>query len=256
MSAAGANVPGCQDRGVWLARRMPDIALICGSVLAALFLAESAGAAQTLSFKVAAGAAPQTIAEFADEANVQIIYKWDDIAAIKTPAVVGSYELREALRVLLAGTGLTFELVDSGSVVIFERQRSRGRAERVGDAAVVETPAKEPVTVVVDASRMPGDIVAVIGADPLKVGREDIEHSPVTTTPDLLAMLPQNFGGGPNENTVKGEYAETNSGMGSGVNLRGLSDGATVVLLNGRRLSPSGTAGAFVDISTPRASMK
>ena len=45
-----------------------------------------------------------------------------------------------------------------------------------------------------------------------------------------------------------GTEAQTNSGLGTGVNLRGLGAGATLVLMNGRRIAPSGTAGVFVDI--------
>jgi iron complex outermembrane receptor protein len=61
--------------------------------------------------------------------------------------------------------------------------------------------------------------------------------------------LPQVFGGGPSQDTVLGREAGTNSARGSGVNLRGLDAGATLVLLDGRRLAPSGTQGVFEDIS-------
>jgi hypothetical protein len=82
----------------------------------------------------------------------------------------------------------------------------------------------------------------------LIAGRDEIEQAGLTTTTELVNTLPQNFCGGPNENTVRGNGAETNSGLGSGMNLRGLSDDAALVLFNGRGLAPSGTAGAFTDI--------
>jgi outer membrane receptor protein involved in Fe transport len=79
--------------------------------------------------------------------------------------------------------------------------------------------------------------------------RGDINASPAATVQDLLRTLPQTFGGGPTEDThyFSGE-AGTNSGLGSGVNLRGLGARATLVLINGKRLAPSGTEAAFADI--------
>src|SRR6185437_5563636 len=65
----------------------------------------------------------------------------------------------------------------------------------------------------------------------------------------LLQTLPQVFGGGPSEDTQIGREAVTNSTKGSGINLRGLDAGATLVLINGQRTAPSGTAGLFSDIS-------
>jgi len=57
------------------------------------------------------------------------------------------------------------------------------------------------------------------------------------------------FGGGPTQDTVLGREARTNSARGSGVNLRGLDAGATLVLIDGKRMAPSGTEGVFEDIS-------
>jgi hypothetical protein len=100
------------------------------------------------------------------------------------------------------------------------------------------------------AARPPSAGIPDLGASirSLIAGRDEIEQAGLTTTTELVNTLPQNFCGGPNENTVRGNGAETNSGLGSGMNLRGLSDDAALVLFNGRGLAPSGTAGAFTDI--------
>src|SRR5262249_47998635 len=83
----------------------------------------------------------------------------------------------------------------------------------------------------------------------LQFGRVDIERSGFATAQDFLHTLPQVFGGGPNLNTVLGREVQTNSNVGVGVNIRGLDAGATLVLIDGRRIAPSGTEGAFDDIS-------
>ncbi|MBL4838703.1 MAG: TonB-dependent receptor [Kordiimonadaceae bacterium] len=74
-------------------------------------------------------------------------------------------------------------------------------------------------------------------------GRQDIEQTGVSTVPQFIQTLPQNFGGGISENGGAG-----NVNGGSGINLRGLGNDSTLVLLNGRRLAPAGV-GNFVDIS-------
>jgi iron complex outermembrane recepter protein len=82
--------------------------------------------------------------------------------------------------------------------------------------------------------------------------RADIEQSGIGTTEQFLQSLPQNFGGGNSASTVGGilggEESNFNYGHGTGVNLRGLGNDSTLVLVNGRRVAPAGV-GSFVDIS-------
>src|SRR5262249_22417493 len=89
-----------------------------------------------------------------------------------------------------------------------------------------------------------------LGASLIRLDRLDIEHSGFATTQDFVRTLPQVFGGGPSEDTsVIGREEPTNATKGSGVNLRGLDAGATLVLIDGQRVAPSGGTGLFVDIS-------
>jgi len=89
----------------------------------------------------------------------------------------------------------------------------------------------------------------LLGAQTIQLGLNEIERSGLATTEDFLRTLPQVFGGGPTQDTVLGREAGTNSAHGNGVNIRGLDAGATLILIDGKRIAPSGTAGAFDDIS-------
>jgi outer membrane receptor protein involved in Fe transport len=83
----------------------------------------------------------------------------------------------------------------------------------------------------------------------ISLNREEINGSGAATVQDFLRTLPQTFGGGPTEDThFVGSEAQTNSGLGTGINLRGLGARATLVLLNGKRLAPSGSEGEFADV--------
>jgi iron complex outermembrane recepter protein len=82
--------------------------------------------------------------------------------------------------------------------------------------------------------------------------REVIEASGAGTLQQFIQMLPQNFNGGAAENTVQsvaGGGNAANTVQGTGVNLRGLGNDATLVLVNGHRLAPGNVSGNFVDLS-------
>ncbi|MEQ1595492.1 MAG: TonB-dependent receptor [Casimicrobium sp.] len=87
-------------------------------------------------------------------------------------------------------------------------------------------------------------------ASPVQIiTREDIERSGAQTVSDLLQKIPSNNGGAFNESSLNSFAAGS-----SAVSLRGLGPQATLILLNGRRLTNYGFAvGAqtvFVDLNT------
>ena len=82
--------------------------------------------------------------------------------------------------------------------------------------------------------------------------RDVIEASGAGTLQQFIQMLPQNFNGGASESTVQsvaGGGNAANTVQGTGVNLRGLGNAATLVLVNGHRLAPGNVSGNFVDLS-------
>jgi iron complex outermembrane receptor protein len=106
--------------------------------------------------------------------------------------------------------------------------------------------------VVVTGTHIKG--VAPVGAPLLTIDNAEIQESGYTTTEDLIQSLPQNFRGGAGAATADANFQSgTNAGyniaFGSGVNLRGLGNTATLVLVNGHRVASSG-GGYFTDIST------
>src|SRR5262249_33688079 len=148
-----------------------------------------------------------------------------------------------ALKSMLEGTNLTFNFVDEHSLAITPRKasflarlwhRPRTRSRHVPDDDDLEQ-------VLISGSTENGT-QPLLGAQTLQLGRSEIERSGLATTEDFLRTLPQVFGGGPSQDTVLGREAKTNSAQGSGVNLRGLDAGSTLVLIDGRRIAPSGTA--------------
>ena len=102
--------------------------------------------------------------------------------------------------------------------------------------------------VTVTGSRIRG--VAPVGSPVISLGREDLNLSASSTVADFLKEIPQVVGTGIDETRfVSTGINASNASRATAINLRGLSPAATLVLLDGHRVTPSGTAGAFVDSS-------
>jgi iron complex outermembrane receptor protein len=102
--------------------------------------------------------------------------------------------------------------------------------------------------VTVTGSRIRG--VAPVGSPVISLGREELDLSSASTVADFLKEIPQVVGTGIDETRfVSTGINASNASRATAINLRGLSPAATLVLLDGHRVTPSGTAGAFVDSS-------
>lgn len=107
----------------------------------------------------------------------------------------------------------------------------------------------EAEEIMVTGSRIRG--VAPVGAPTIALGRTELSTTTASTVADFLKEVPQIVSTGIDETsfTTTGVSA-SNVSRASAINLRGLSPVATLVLVNGHRVTQSGTAGAFVDPSS------
>ena len=118
----------------------------------------------------------------------------------------------------------------------------------VGGAVLIAAPAQAAdVTVQVTGTNIRR--VDTETASPVQViSREEIDRSGLSTISDVIRVLPVNNNGTISEGFTNGFAAGS-----SGVSMRGLGVGATLVLLNGRRLAPYGLADdgqrTFVDLN-------
>ena len=68
-------------------------------------------------FRIASQPLPDAIREFTRQAGVQVRTE-AEIPAVHSPGVVGRFTAQEALRRLIAGTGLTAEVVDDRTLAL------------------------------------------------------------------------------------------------------------------------------------------
>lgn len=241
---------------------------------------------EPIAFSIVAQSMRRALKEFASQSHLQLVYETGDLnSAPPAPPVTGAYTPQAALNRLLANTNLNYAFVNDKTVSIrvadasappvntalatdpdstprnIRQRRSSSSVDT--DQSQPETPPASAVkevksdnkkhetvtleeVVVVTGSHIRGGVST--GSPMLVIGKDEIARSGYASLRDVLLDLPQNSGSGIGENTTVVPYGNVSNGYAATVNLRGLGSNATLVLLNGHRLAPTGVGGA-VDIS-------
>jgi iron complex outermembrane receptor protein len=130
--------------------------------------------------------------------------------------------------------GATSLLALSMPATVFA-QEAPGEAEVVAD------------DIVVTGSRIRG--VVPVGGNLITMDRSKIELSSAATATELLREVPQVVNLGADDSHKGSQGAQANTAFASGVNLRGIGGSSTLLMLNGRRIVPSGGQGQYTDPS-------
>ena len=179
----------------------------------------------------------------AQQSGTQIIAATDLVDGIRAPALKGRYLPDEAAAQLLRGSRLRAVVV--GNTLVVQRAEPGQEGNQV---------AQSEGEILVTGTRIRGS--GPVGVSVITLDRSDITKGGFATTQQIVQSIPQNFAGGANENTTGLLSAAGNGNVsrGSGVNLRGLGQTSTLVLINGDRPPLGGISGTFADISVIPAS--
>ncbi|WP_066799616.1 TonB-dependent receptor domain-containing protein [Sphingomonas soli] len=101
--------------------------------------------------------------------------------------------------------------------------------------------------ITVTGSRIRG--IEPVGSNVIGIDSAQILEEPVVSTNDLLRRVPQVVSLGANRAGGSAQNGAANATRGAGINLRGLSTNATLLLYDGKRFPPMGTQGQFTDPS-------
>jgi len=203
-----------------------------------------------VSFNLPSGEFPEVILEFYRQSKIEVLFlAKDSLSAIHTQPVVGEYEPREALDIMLRGTGLVYNFATEHSVSIKqlpppeEPPPPPKKIEHHGASGPQTFHGGEMELVTVTGSLIRGalDVRAPI----VDVTPKDLSFAPFPTIQDALYELPMVSLDVPREDLG----INNNYNFGAAINLRGLGVGATLTLVNGRRQPLSGSTSDFVDVS-------
>jgi len=219
----------------------------------------------------------KALAQFGAQAHVQIMLDPKTAEGRTAPAVKGTLIARIALQTLLGGSGLSYTARNNtvtiaraaapGVAASEPFRLAQGQSPSEGsNGPESQNPPISPYTgqsssgngrdaLVLEEVVVTGTHISGVkdSSSPLTVvTRDEIARSGVGSTEDVVRLLPQNFGGGITNLSGGPVYGGDGSGNnlsnGTGINLRGLGNDSTLVLVNGRRLAPAGL-GDFVDVS-------
>ncbi len=171
-----------------------------------------------------------------------VVAATDLVAGRQAPALKGRFSAEDAVAELLRGSGLRAVPV-AGALVVERDPAPAGSAD-----------AGAPDDILVTGSRIRGH--GPVGSPVITIDRAAIDQNGFATTQQIAQSIPQNFAGGANESTANAitGLGNGNGSFGSGINLRGLGQTSTLVLLNGDRPPLGGAEGTFSDLSMIPAS--
>ena len=222
-------------------------ALAAAAPAAAQAVSDAAGVErETVAFDIPAQPLDKALVQFSRQSKIAVMAPTNLTNGKMSTAVDGDLTPAKALSAILQGTDLEAERRNGGAFGLARRGAQVEEIER--PEARAAAPEVEADEIVVTGSNIEG----IDSASPVFVFDQGyIESTGFSTVGELIDSLPFNFGS-VGLDTVSSPDRQTGNNRGSGttVNLRGLGAGSTLVLLNGRRMAPSGEAGGFVDIST------
>ncbi|SUW17014.1 TonB-dependent receptor [Brevundimonas diminuta] len=190
-----------------------------------------------INFSIPAGPLGSALNAYASQASRQLMFTSGQVAGHRTPGLSGRMTADAALDQLLAGSGLVAVQSSSGVWIL-----QRAPKDQLAEAVIVDD-----VVVTGTLLRGPGDTPSPVTV----IRRDDLDRTGRATIADALASLPQNYAGSgtPTTALVGSDPMQSNSGLATGVNLRGLGPDSTLVLVNGRRMAGAGGRGDFADVS-------
>jgi iron complex outermembrane recepter protein len=252
---------GTSRDGKWRRRSIVSVlTLMCGWAVAS-----AADLEREVRFNIPPQALLAALYQFSTQAKVQVVTRAVDVSGANTRGLSGIFSVGKGLAELLRDTGFSYEAIDATTVAITVLTPRRttfqngaesssvdggvpGAHDESGDtgtrsidrAQAREQERRAVEEVVVTGSHLQGD--GGEGSSPvIAITRADIERSGAATLREVLHALPQ-AAVSPNESGSKAFLGQ------STIQLRGLSQGSTLVLINGRRAATSN--GTFFDLAS------
>lgn len=215
---------------------LASVALV--PIAAAVFVAD-AQAQAARDFNIAGGSLDAALIAYARQADVQMLYTADLVAGLRTSGLSGRHEPDAALDRLLEGSGVVWSRSRPGVIVL---RRAASQQTNLQDATEVDA-----VIVTGSLLRGPGETPSPVTV----ISRAELDARDAGGIAEVLTALPQSYAGSATPGTLLtlNDTQGSNSSLSTGVNLRGLGEDSTLVLVNGRRVAGTGSRGEFADLS-------
>lgn len=213
--------------------RLKTILSTQAALIAALMAAPPAYAQTVHSFDLPAQSLNDSLQAVGQRTGTNIAYTPEAVRGKRAPALRGSYTTAEALDGLLRGSGLTVSTTSGGSYLVVAQNSAAtgGPEDELEEQAGAES--SDTPIILVTGTSIRGNIPDSAALDVYT--RDDFQDLGVVTADEFLRTVPQNLNstGSVGANSIG---RATNARNINAPDLRGLGAGATLSLLNGRRL--------------------
>lgn len=256
------------SRTVRASFRLSRVGTLAASVLA--ILASAADAQAITQWDLPEQPLAKSLRAIAAQSESNIIFDKKLVNGQLAPPLKTSASAEQALTQVLEGTGLTYRHLDDKTVTIqlastdplattSAAYRMEGGRIRLAQAETGTTgegrartidgrPLIDIEEIIVTGTNIRG--IENATAPVTVLSREYIDSTGFGSVTKLIESLPQNFALANQSGLADSVVGVSNSReQGSSINLRGIGEGTTLVLLNGRRLAP-GFRSAAADISS------
>jgi len=222
--------------------------LICVILIACCVSNNAIAADNQQNINIAEQATSTALLELAEKTNVQIIFSPDLVGNTNSPSISGEFSVEQALTALLEKTNLSF-IKQSDSTYLIKSKESAGK-KPLDEDKLDENEALDIVVVtgsqlITEPSKLTRQVDIFSAEQMREMGAHDLST--------FFQLLPQNVASATNVGVGAGNNSfgsVQNLYGGSGVNLRGIGDGTTLVLVDGRRAAKGGVFGEAVDINS------
>ena len=229
--------------------------LVAGIILGLVLVpAAFAKTSQDIQFAIDERLLAPALIQFSQQSGIAIAFSDRLTGDLGAPPVVGTLSSAQALDLLLADSGLGWQLVNDRIIAIFDTRCQQRYAPDRDCATPEQALTKYPVYVpgieetYVYGTRHTGSRIRRIGfkgVAPVDIlSAPEIELSGAQTIGELLKFVPAVTG-----NSLSTSIANGGDGTAT-VTLRGLPASNTLVLINGRRVANDGLAGESVDLNS------
>ncbi|MEO1018818.1 MAG: TonB-dependent receptor, partial [Pseudomonadota bacterium] len=219
--------------------------------------------ANAIEFDIDAQELGNALTEFGVQSRTEVLFNGSEVRGMTTDGVEGAFSAEQAIEILLDDTGIEYRQNEDGTLLVgttlIAQASSLGegspqaRPFRVaqldqeddirGVGARDEDERRVEDTIVVTGTSISG---AYPNAAPVEVlTSTEIEALGVVSVEDLFTRIPQNL----NDTNRTAPFAvQGGTGASNSVNLRGVGAGATLILVNGRRVSSLGGLGPDISM--------
>ncbi|WP_129793876.1 TonB-dependent receptor [Sphingosinicella sp. CPCC 101087] len=155
----------------------------------------------------------------------EVIFVAEAVQGRRSPPLQGRFTLAEAVRTVVAGTGLVVETHEGAMLVRAPTSAPKAAASGAKEVGITVTGTR------IRGTQSPSPVIVMT--------RRELEEAGASGLADFTRILPQNFSGGQNPGVAGGgdQGGQSNINNSATLNLRGLGPDATLTLVNGHRIA-------------------